>query len=381
MSSKRYTEEFKIEAVKQITERGYSVYDVAQRLGVTTHSLYAWRKKYASGPQHDPSLDQDAEIKRLRAELKRVTEERDIFKKGHRILRQRVPVRYAFIRAHLGQFAIRNLCRMMQVHRSGYYAWIKQPKSGRQKDDERLSGLIKQLWLESGCVYGYRKAYKDLREIGETCGPNRVARLMKQAGLKAQVGYNKPRHKGGKVSVLADNHLNQDFDVQQPNQAWVTDITYIRTYEGWLFLAVVIDLFSRQVVGWSMQPKMQVDLVLNALLMAVWRRKPKNPVLVHSDQGTQYTSSDWQNFLKTQNLLCSMSRRGNCYDNAVAESFFQLLKRERIRRKTYKDREEARRDIFNYIEMFYNPVRRHGYNDNLSPMEFERRHFSKTQSV
>jgi putative transposase len=270
---------------------------------------------------------------------------------------------------------------MMQVHRSGYYAWIKQPKSGRRKDDERLSGLIKQLWLESGCVYGYRKVYKDLRELGETCGPNRVARLMKQAGLKAQVGYNKPHYKGGKVSVLADNHLNQDFDVQQPNQAWVTDITYIRTYEGWLFLAVVIDLFSRQVVGWSMQPKMQVDLVLNALLMAVWRRKPKNQVLVHSDQGTQYTSSDWQNFLKTHNLLCSMSRRGNCYDNAVAESFFQLLKRERIRRKTYKDREEARRDIFNYIEMFYNPVRRHGYNDNLSPMEFERRHFNKTQSV
>jgi putative transposase len=270
---------------------------------------------------------------------------------------------------------------MMQVHRSGYYAWIKQPKSARQKDDERLLGLIKQLWLESGCVYGYRKIHQDLRDLGETCGPNRVARLMKQAGLKAQVGYNKPRYKGGKVSVLADNHLNQDFDVKQPNQAWVTDITYIRTYEGWLFLAVVIDLFSRQVVGWSMQPKMQVDLVLGALLMAVWRRKPKHQVVVHSDQGTQYTSSDWQNFLKTRNLVCSMSRRGNCYDNAVAESFFQLLKRERIKRKTYKDREEARRDIFHYIEMFYNPVRRHGYNDDLSPMEFERRHFNKAQSV
>jgi putative transposase len=276
---------------------------------------------------------------------------------------------------------IRNLCRMMQVHRSGYYAWIKQPKSARQKDDERLLGLIKQLWLESGCVYGYRKIHQDLRDLDETCGPNRVARLMKQAGLKAQVGYNKPRYKGGKVSVLADNHLNQDFDVKQPNQAWVTDITYIRTYEGWLFLAVVIDLFSRQVVGWSMQPKMQVDLVLGALLMAVWRRKPKHQVVVHSDQGTQYTSSDWQNFLKTHNLVCSMSRRGNCYDNAVAESFFRLLKRERIKRKTYKDREEARRDIFHYIEMFYNPVRRHGYNDDLSPIEFERRHFNKAQSV
>jgi transposase InsO family protein len=147
------------------------------------------------------------------------------------------------------------------------------------------------------------------------------------------------------------------------------------------FLAVVIDLFSRQVVGWSMQPTMHVDLALNALLMAVWKRKPKNGVVIHSDQGSQYTSGDWQAFLKSHNLVCSMSRRGNCYDNAVAESFFQLLKRERIKRKTYKNREEAKQDIFNYIEMFYNPVRRHGYNNDLSPVEFERRHFMKTASV
>jgi putative transposase len=290
-------------------------------------------------------------------------------------------VRYAFIRAHQEEFAVRNLCRMMRIHRSGYYAWLNQPKSARLKDDERLLGLIKQLWMESSCVYGYRKIYKDLRELGETCGVNRIARLMKQEGLKAQVGYNKPRFKGGKVAILADNHLNQDFDVQHPNEAWVTDITYVRTYEGWLFLAVVIDLFSRQVVGWSMQPKMHVDLVLNALLMAVWRRKPKNRVIIHSDQGSQYTSSDWQAFLKAHNLICSMSRRGNCYDNAVAESFFQLLKRERIKRKIYKDREEARQDIFNYIEMFYNPVRRHSYTNDLSPIEFEKRHFMKAASV
>ena len=290
-------------------------------------------------------------------------------------------MRYAFIRAHQDEFAIRNQCHVLKVQRSGYYAWLKEPKSSRQKDDERLLGLIKQFWLESGCVYGYRKIFKDLRELGEVCGKNRVARLMRQAGLKAQIGYNKPRYKSGKVAVLADNHLNQDFDVQEPNQVWVTDITYIRTLEGWLFLAVVIDLFSRQVVGWSMQPRMHVDLALNALLMAVWRRKPKNQVLIHSDQGSQYTSSDWQSFLKSHNLVCSMSRRGNCYDNAVAESFFQLLKRERIKRKTYKNREDARQDIFNYIEMFYNPVRRHGYSDDVAPAEFERRHFLKTGSV
>ena len=290
-------------------------------------------------------------------------------------------MRYAFIRAKQDEFATRNLCRMMKVHRSGYYAWIAQPKSLRQKDDERLLGLIKQYWIESGCVYGYRKIHLDLREHGETCGPNRVARLMQQAGLKAQVGYKKPRYKGGKPAIIAKNHLNQDFDVQEPNQVWVTDITYIRTYDGWLFLAVVIDLFSRQVIGWSMQPKMHVDLVLNALVMAVWRRKPKNEVIVHSDQGSQYTSSDWQTFLKSHNLVCSMSRRGNCYDNAVAESFFQLLKRERIKRRIYKNREEARRDIFNYIEMFYNPIRRHGYSGDVSPIEFEKRHSMKVGSV
>ncbi len=290
-------------------------------------------------------------------------------------------MRYAFIQAHQDRFATRNLCRMMRVHRSGYYAWLKQPKSARRREDERLLGLIKQFWLESGCVYGYRKVHLDLREIGETCGQNRVARLMKQAGLKAQIGYKNFQRKSGKPAVIAANQLNQEFKAEQPNQIWVTDITYIRTYEGWLYLAVVIDLFSRQVVGWSMQPLMHVDLVLNALLMAVWRRKPKNKVLIHSDQGSQYTSTDWQNFLKAHNLECSMSRRGNCYDNAVAESFFQLLKRERIKRRTYKNREAARQDIFNYIEMFYNPVRRHGNNKGLSPVEFDRQHFAQVGSV
>jgi len=270
----------------------------------------------------------------------------------------------------------------MRVHPSGYYAWLKQPVSDRQKENQRLTGQIKQLWLESGCVYGYRKIHDDLRDLGERCGINRVHRLMHRAGIKAQVGYGrKPRGQGGVPSVVAPNQLNRQFDQSGPNQAWVTDITYIRTHEGWLFLAVVIDLFSRQVIGWSMQPRMNADLVLKALLSAVWRRKPEDKVIVHSDQGSQYSSYDWLDFLKAHNLEPSMSRRGNCHDNAVAESFFQLLKRERIRRKTYPTREAARQDIFDYIEMFYNPVRRHGYNGNLSPVEFERRHYEKLNSV
>jgi putative transposase len=153
----------------------------------------------------------------------------------------------------------------------------------------------------------------------------------------------------------------------------VTDITYLRTHEGWLFLAVILDLYSRQVVGWSMQPRMHSDLVLQALVAAVWRRKPRPGLVLHSDQGSQFTGQAWQSFLKAHSIVCSMSRRGNCHDNAVAESFFQLLKRERIKRRTYPTRESARSDVFDYIEMFYNPKRRHGNNGGLSPVQFEQK--------
>ena len=222
-------------------------------------------------------------------------------------------------------------------------------------------GQIKQAWLESGDVYGYRKVYDDLQAQEEHCGKHRVARLMKQEGLRSQTGYHRhPGHYSGRPAVVAPNHLPRQFTVDAPNKAWVTDITYIRTHEGWLYLAVALDLFSRQVIGWSMQSRIDRERVLNALLMAVWRRQPKQEVLVHSDQGSQFSSYGGQDFLKAHRLVASMSRRGNSHDNAVAESFFQLLKRERIKRTTYHDREETRRDIFDYIEMFYNPKRRHG---------------------
>jgi putative transposase len=269
----------------------------------------------------------------------------------------------------------------MAVHPSGYYAWKAEPASPRDREDQRLLGLIKHAWLESGGVYGYRKITHDLRDLGEPCGKHRVYRLMRQEGLRAQVGYRRRTYRYGRPAVVATNQLEQNFDVEAPNQVWVTDITYIRTHEGWLYLAVVLDLFSRQVIGWSMRSRIDGELAINALLMAVWRRNPSSPVIVHSDQGSQYSSHDWQAFLKAHNLVASMSRRGNCYDNAVAESFFQLLKRERIRRKTYLDREEARRDVFNYIEMFYNPKRRHGYANDVSPVEFENQYFNRLQSV
>lgn len=279
------------------------------------------------------------------------------------------------MKQHADEFGLAAMCRMLGVHRSGYYAWLKEPASARDKDDQRLLGLIKHSWLESGSVYGHRKVTTDLRELGETCSRHRVARLMKSEGLRAMVGYGRrPRPLSGPVGSVAKNVLARGFKVSEPNRAWVTDITYIRTYDGFLYLAVVFDLFSRQVVGWATRPTQHTDLVLQALLAAVWRRKPSPGLLLHSDQGTQFTSEDWQSFLREHDIVCSMSRRGNCHDNAAMESFFQLLKRERIKRRIYSNHDEARADIFQYIEMFYNPKRRHSSNDGLSPVEFEKQY-------
>jgi len=289
-----------------------------------------------------------------------------------------VRLKYAFIKTHSTDYPVRRLCPTLKVHPSGYYAWLAEPQSARAKEDHRLLGLIKHAWLESGGVYGYRKIHDDLRELGETCGRNRVGRLMQAEGVRSQTGYRRrPAFYGGKPTVASPNHLARQFKVSEPNKVWVTDITYIRTYEGWLYLAVVLDLFSRQVIGWSMKPRMCSD----AMLMAVWRRKPQQQVMIHSDQGSQFSSSDWPSFLKANNVISSMSRRGNCHDNAVAESFFQLLKRERIRRKIYATRDEARSDIFDYIEMFYNPKRRHSSAMQLSPVEYEKRYFLSLESV
>lgn len=291
-------------------------------------------------------------------------------------------MKYAYVQANAGFHSIRRQCRILNIHPSGFYAWKKKPHSKRYYEDQRLTGLIKQFWLESGSVYGYRKIHEDLLSVGEFCGKHKVARLMKQAGIKAEIGYKrKPHMKPGPPSHIAPNLLEQKFSYARPNQAWVTDITYIKTAEGWLFLAIVLDLFSRQVIGWSMKNRMETDIVISALMMAVWRRNPKQPVTIHSDQGSQYTSYDWQSFLKQHNLIASHSRRGNCYDNAVAESFFQLLKRERIKRRVYRTRDEAKADIFDYIEMFYNPKRRHGNNQNLSPVEYEKSYIMKVKSV
>lgn len=263
------------------------------------------------------------------------------------------------------------MCQALNVHRSGFYAWLKQPVSKAEQDNIRLQALIKASYVQSGGVYGSPRITHELRSQGEVCGENRVAKLMKKAKLKADIGYKRRCFKSSVPSTIADNHLQQQFVVCEPDTAWVSDITYIKTYEGWLYLAVVVDLFSRKVIGWSMQQTMTSDIVIKALLMAVWRRPKASGVIVHSDQGSQYSSSDYQDFLAAYELIPSMSRRGHCLDNAVAESFFHSLKTERVKRKVYASRSEAKADLFDYIEMFYNRVRLHSHLGHVSPDEYE----------
>jgi putative transposase len=242
-------------------------------------------------------------------------------------------VKYRFMNEHRDQYSLALMCRVLKVARAGFYQWLHKPMSDRAIEDQRLLTVIRNSYAASGGVYGARRVFGDLREAGETCGKHKVERIMRTNKIKAIRGYKAPRPIAGRPSILSPNRLNREFTVSAPNQAWVTDITYIRTWQGWLYLAVVLDLYARKVVGWSMKPTLSRELALDALLMAVWRRKPTQSVLVHSDQGSQYGSDDWKRFCQAHNLQPSMSRRGNCWDNAVAESFFSSLKKERIRKR------------------------------------------------
>lgn len=290
-------------------------------------------------------------------------------------------MKYAFIRDHHSEFSVRAMCRVLGLHFSGFYAWLKEPVSSREKEDQRLLLLIKQSHVASGGTYGSPWIHQDLREDGENCSVHRVARIMRMNKIRAQIGYKRKYIRGGATASVAPNLLQRQFSPEKPNQWWVTDITYVRTYEGFLYLTTVLDLFSRKVVGWAMDKRIDRHLVINALLMAVWRRQPKDDVIVHSDQGSQYGSADTLAFMKENNLTPSMSRRGNCHDNAVAESFFATLKKRVTRKKIYNSRADARAEIFNFIEMFYNPVKRHSHTGGLSPAAYETNYFSQLESV
>jgi len=263
----------------------------------------------------------------------------------------------------------------MQVHRSGYYQWLEKPTSNRELENQKILIQIKDAFKASNGVYGHRNIHKDLKELGVHVNKKRVARLMSEAKLYGVGTYKrKPYSKPGSIHKAYPNHLHQCFLTNKPNDTWVSDITYIRTKEGWLFLATVIDLYSRKVIGWATGHRQTTSLIISALQMSVKRLNKDASVILHSDQGSQYSSYDYKQIAEKHNIILSMSRRGNCYDNAVAESFFKTLKKELVRKHIFQTRELAASQIFEYIEMFYNSKRRHSYLDYLSPNEFEKRY-------
>jgi len=264
------------------------------------------------------------------------------------------------------------MCRIFSVSRSGYYGWLRRPESQRKAEDKVLSKAIKEIHEESSGEYGSPKIHQELRRRGTRCGRKRVARLMRKDGLRAKtIRKFKATTNSNHSLPVAANLLNRDFSPTQPNKAWAADITYIWTSEGWLYLAIVMDLFSRAIVGWSMSERMTRSLVVDAFTLAAKRRNPPPGLIHHSDRGSQYASGEFQHLLTKYGAVCSMSRKGNCWDNAAAESFFGLLKRSLVFHNKYETRGQARQSIFNYIERFYNRKRIHSSLGYRTPYEVD----------
>ena len=281
-------------------------------------------------------------------------------------------MKYEFIRHHRKEHKVVRLCEVMEVSTSGFYDWLDRPESERSRENRRLTERIKHYHQQSREIYGSPKIYKDLRADGERCGIHRVARLMHKAGIQSKMARKFVITTDSRNTMEpAPDRLQRQFVVDQPNQAWVSDTTCIATREGWLYMAVILELFSRQVIGWAMGANNNAVLVQDALTMALWRRGKVKGVIVHSDQGSTYASSDYQKQLKNNTLLCSMARKGDCFDNAVAESFFGTLKNELVHHEDYHSRTEARQSIFEYIEVFYNRQRRHAFLGYQTPVDYE----------
>jgi putative transposase len=284
-------------------------------------------------------------------------------------------MRFAFIAKHRSIWPVAWLCEALDVSRSGFHAWLNRTPSKRTRDDEEIGAKVRASFIGSARTYGARRVWRDVLAGGVFCGLHRIERLMQAQAFRAR-----PRRRGLPkddglrfASVIAPNVLDREFSAERPNRKWIADFTYVWTAEGWLYVAAVIDLFSRRVVGWSMKAEMNAHLVADALIMAIWRRGKPDALLHHSDQGSQYASDQFQRLMADNGVVCSMSRSGNVWDNAAMESFFSSLKTERIGRKVYHSRDEARADVFDYIERFYNTVRRHSTIGYLSPVEFERK--------
>jgi len=281
-------------------------------------------------------------------------------------------MKYSFIKSYCSSFAVEKVCRLLEVSRSGYYAWRRRSKSKRELANEALLIQIKESYQNARRVYGSPRITADLRESGVLCGRNRVARLMRLGGIRAMTKRRyqvttDSRHK----LPISPNLVARNFTISTPNTVWVADITYIRTKEGWLYLAAVMDLYSRGIVGWSMGSSLDAGLTVSALRQAVQRRRPDTGVVFHSDRGVQYASMPFRAELEREGFIQSMSRKGDCWDNAVMESFFHTLKTEHANFEKYHSRAEARTKLFDYIEIFYNRQRRHSTLGYKSPLAFE----------
>ncbi|MFO1150740.1 MAG: IS3 family transposase [Alsobacter sp.] len=377
MGRRRFGREFKIESVRLIKERGVSVAQAARDLDVHENVLRKWVREFASDPAqafpgHGQMKPEQLEIERLRREVAKLKAERDIPKKGRSLLREGRDMRFAFIAKHRSIWPVAWLCEALDVSRSGFHAWLTRRPSERSRSDEEVGAKVRASFVRSDRTYGARRVWRDVLAEGIDCGLHRIERLMRAQALRARPRRRALPKDDGQRSTIAPNTLDREFRAERPNQRWIADFTYVWTAEGWLYVAAVIDLFSRRVVGWSMKAEMTAQLVTDALVMAIWRRGRPDALLHHSDQGSQYASEQFQRLMADNGVDCSMSRSGNVWDNAAMESFFSSLKIERTARKTYRTRDEARADVFDYVERFYNGVRRHSTLGYLSPIEFER---------
>jgi transposase InsO family protein len=291
-------------------------------------------------------------------------------------------VKFAFIHAEKAKLPVRRLCAVLDVSRSGYYAWSDRPPSQRAMSDAKLIPVIRACHARSRGTYGSPRIHQDLRALGQRVARKRVARLMRREGVAGRA----PRRyrvttESKHVLPVAPNVVARKFRADGPDRVWVTDMTYVWTWEGWLFLAAIVDVFSRRVVGWAVADHLRTELALEALGMALGIRRPDEGLVHHSDRGSQYASEVYRRELAACGIVCSMSRVGDCWDNAVAESFFATLKTELIHRRPWPTKLEARTAIHDYIGAFYNPNRRHSSLGYLSPMDYERQHAAATSAA
>lgn len=281
-------------------------------------------------------------------------------------------MKYTFIQSQAKDHSIQTLCRVLEVSTSGYYDWRKRPMSPRESSNQGLLTEIRDIHFESKKRYGSPRIHAELKERGHSVGKKRIERLMTLHDIVAQRSKRHRRtYTHRETQVAEENHLDREFDANGPNEKWVSDITFIPTRQGWLYLAIVLDLYSRAIVGWSMSKRINGQLVHDALDMAINQRETNQGMLVHSDQGSQYTAQSYREKLREHGMVCSMSRKGECHDNAVAESFFHTLKEELVYDADYKTHNEARQSIFKYIELFYNRKRRHSYLNYKAPFQYE----------